>query len=198
MTYPSSNLMTVEKVTERNEKMFFDLIRNLSKESKDKNRDWFKYILKNDKNKFDQWYITLYKNEIIAFSCVMKINGYYRLLSRLYNCVRKKGMTNPVKYEEISPAMLMLEQQLYDYPTSDTFISMEYLNRRKLLEKLANKINTLYGGEWKLREGFYQTCNIEDSFSCWQSIISEVDLPLNRISIEEYIERFSNKRKKIK
>jgi hypothetical protein len=201
MTYPDNNSMRVERINEKNEEVFFDLIKTLSKESKDKNRDWFPYILKNDKKKFDQWYITTFKDEIIAFSCVMKIEGYYRLLSRMYNCIRKKGMIDPVKHNEISPAMLMLKQQLYDYPTENIFISMEYFNRRKLLKELAVKINNLYGGHWKLNDGFYLTCPdfiecYEDS-SCWQSTISKLDIQLKYMSTAEYLQKFSKKRKMI-
>lgn len=199
MTYPDKDSMKVEKVDEHNQALFFNLIKTLSEESSDRNRDWFPHILKNDKTKFDQWYITVHDDEIIAFSCVMKIKGYYRLVSRLYNCVRKKGMTNPVIFEEISPAMLMLAQQLKDYGDKKTFISMEYLGRRKLLKKLAVKINTLYGGNWKLNPNFYFTCpdykECREDSSCWQSTISQNTLDLDKITIDEYKNKFLMKRK---
>jgi hypothetical protein len=198
MTYPSIDQMKVERIDETNKQMFLELIQQLSTESKDKNRDWFPDILKDDGTKFDQWYVTKFENEVIAFSCVMKIEGYYRLVSRMYNCLRKKGLTDPVKQDEMSPAMLMLKQQIEDYPSDKVFISMEYLNRRKLLLKLADKLNYLFGFNFQLQDGMYKTVISEGKKPYqWQSIISQDEISLEKISISEYKTRFSNQRKTI-
>jgi hypothetical protein len=200
MTYPSVNELKVERIDQTNENEFVQFLYRLSKDYNDKNRDWFNpnlpWSLINRYKDYEKWYITKFKNEIIAFSGVIKIQGYYRLVSRMYNCLRKKGLIDPVKKDEISPAMLMLEKQLEDYPTNKLFISMEYLNRRKLLEELATKINLLYGGDWKLNDGVYLTCNNKESFSCWQSTISIIELPFEKMSIQDYTKKFSNKRKR--
>ena len=198
MTYPDIDQLKVERIDENNKQIFLELIRKLSTESNDKNRDWFPDILDDDGTKFDQWYVTKFEDEIIAFSCVMKIESHYRLVSRMYNCLRKKGLTDPVKQDEMSPAMLMLKQQIEDYPSNKVFISMEYLNRRKLLLKLADKLNYLFGFNFQLQDGMYKTVVSEGKkFYQWQSIISQVEIPLEKISIDEYKRRFSNQRKKI-
>jgi hypothetical protein len=198
MTYPTE--LIVERVEKHNSERFYKIIENLSKTSKDKNRDWFPEILEHRGNnkKYCQWYITLHNNEIIAFSCVMDVFGGYRLLSRMFNFIRKPGVTNPVIPGEESPAMLMLEKQLEDFPSSECFISMEYLNRRPLMARLAVKINNMFGGNWYLNDGMYQVCENGESFSCWQNVISEKPLPFGSMSVEQFKEKFGNNRKKIK
>lgn len=194
MPYPPREQMVAVRMNHVNEHTFIDKLHELAELSVDKNRDWFPNLIKNYQS-FEQWYLTFHNNELVSFSAVHNFGGYYRLSSRLWNGIKKTGLEIGVKYDEVSPAFLMIELQLQDFPVHQ-FISMEYLNRRPLMQKLATKINVWFGYDFQLKPEMYCTVpSSADQAWCWQSIISEVDIPLDRISIDEYISRFGNTRK---
>ena len=62
--------------------------------------------------------------------------------------------------------------------------------------KFAKKLNMWFDYEFELKDGMYCTVptNKQDPW-CWQSIVSEVEIPLEKISIDEYKKRFGDKRK---
>lgn len=166
----------------------------LSVSSLDKNRDWFADLAK-EHNKFDKWYIGLdERGNIVAFSAIRKIGENYRLLSRLWydEDYRVGGLKTPLI--EDTPAMMMAKLQLEDYPVR-RFCSMEYPTRRGHLRKVATRLNERFGTKFKLNDGMHLTCKQENSFSCWQNTISEDELDLPSITVEEWRERFGNQRK---
>tara|TARA_B110000503_G_scaffold126405_1_gene194973 strand:- start:4165 stop:4743 length:579 start_codon:yes stop_codon:yes gene_type:complete len=164
----------------------------LSLSSADKNRDWFGRLANNYKQ-YEEWYVCVDKNSIVAFSGVVKIGNYYRLLSRLWydEDYRVDGLTTPL--HTITPAMMMAELMLEDF-TENLFCSMEYPQRRKHLEKVAERLNFRFGRKFKLNHDMHRTCD-DDTFSCWQNTISEVELDLPSMSVKEWRLRFGNSRK---
>jgi hypothetical protein len=194
MPYPPRDQMLAVRMDSTNELVFIDKLHQLADTSIDKNRDWFPNLIKNYQN-FEQWYLTFYREELVSFCAVQNFGGYYRLSSRLWNGIKKTGLELGVKYEEVSPAFLMIQLQLEDFPLNQ-FFSMEYLNRRPLMARLANKLNMWFEYEFELKEGMYCTVPSDrESAWCWQSIVSEIDIPLESISIEEYQRRFDKTRK---
>lgn len=198
MTYPSS--MRVERLTPKNYKLFEDKLRWLKINSKDKNHDWWGELVDEWDTMFDAWYVVFDKDDnLIAFSAVESFeNNQWRLMTRMWNGVRKEGLVRGLILDEVSPAMLMLEMQLKDFKGERTFISMEYINRRKFLDLLADKINKMFGGNWSLNDGMQQTRPNFDRFSSWQNTISEHDIELNTISVDSYLNYFEKERKKVK
>ena len=78
-------------------------------------------------------------------------------------------------------------------------MSMEYVNRRGYLTKFAQKLNGMFDHNWKLLDDVYFTCTDypenKQKPECWQSIISEHDIPVDRMSVQEYINTFGNRKK---
>lgn len=195
MTYPHKSDLTIVRMTSNHENAFLDKLDELSETGTDKNRDWYPQLRK-DYTRFEQWYLTLYDSNIISFCAVQRFDDHYRLNSRQWNGLKKRGIVAGVKVEEMSPAMLMLKLELEDFPNNQ-FISMEYVNRRRVLALLSEKINRLYDLNFELKPDLYCTVPTDESKAWhWQSIISNVDLPFKYISIEEYVSRFSNQRKR--
>lgn len=200
MPYPKASDMKSVKMDSSTESIFLSKVKELSESSIDRNRDWFPILLERYNTHYDSWYLTFHKDELVAFAAVQLYDtGWYRLMTRMWNGIKKTGLERGVKQEEISPAMMMLNLQLSNYPTQNRFMSMEYLNRRPMMENLANKVNKFFGGTWKLNDGMYFTCpdypSCRESFSCWQSTISEIEMPFDKININEFKKRFGNERK---
>ena len=187
--------MNVIRINTETEKMFTDKLKYLAETSQDKNKDWYTY-LQRDYTKFENWYFIIENDDIVAFSGVHKIGDYYRILSRLwYNPnYRMPGLKNPQADTINTPGMVIAELQLKDYQTN-LFCSMEYPQRRKYLDLVAKRLNTKFKRSFKLNEGMQLTCPWPDSFSCWQNTISEAELDLPSISVEEWRKRFGNARK---
>ena len=103
----------------------------------------------------------------------------------------KVGLESCTVEYEMSPSMLAFQLQLEDFPTKNRLMSMEYVNRRGYLTKFANKLNGMFGHDWKLLDDVYFTCTEfpenKKNPGCWQSIISECDLPVDSMSVKEYI-----------
>jgi hypothetical protein len=80
--------------------------------------------------------------------------------------------------------MYLLNKQieyLTDYKT--LFISMQDINRRKVLTKIMNKI----GGDWKLHPNMVQTCQEVEDKNCWQNVIfTGLELELPSIAIDKW------------
>ena len=187
MAYPAE--INVFKMDSTNESIFVHKLKELEQTDKSKNKDWWPNLIVNYKN-YDQWYLAFHKEEIISFSCV-KLFGKStaRLATRLWNGVKKTGLGRGVILNEVSPAMIMIEMQLKDYKNYNAFFSMQMLNRRKHLEKLAEKLNIKLGRSFKLNDGMHQTCPYDD-INCWQSTISEKELNLPEMPIEEWKEKY--------
>lgn len=198
MPYPPKEEMSVERLNESNESLFVEKIEELAQNSKDRNKDWFPMIRERYLTHYKQWYITLHKGQIISFCAVQEFDGYYRFNTRQWNGYKKTGLERGVKYNEVSPAMLMMELEFQDFPRNQ-FFSMEYLHRRPLMHKLSKKINIWFNKNFKLLEGMYMTVpkwpHLENEAWCWQSIVAEDQIPLKSISINEYEERFGKTRK---
>jgi len=175
------------------EQQFLDKLIELEETSKDKNRDWYRYLQK-DYTNFEEWYFVIHDNEIIAFSAVHKIDKYYRMLSRLWydDKLRKYGLNTPLT--EITPAMMIAEFQLEDF-NKNLFCSMEYPSRRKHLEKVSKRLNFRFNRNFKLNSRMHLTYNNHEDFSCWQNTISEIDLDLPSITVEQWRLRFDTARK---
>ena len=187
MTYPSE--LDVCRMDSTNESIFVRKLKELEQTDKSKNKHWWPNLIVNYK-KYDQWYLVFHKEEIISFSCVQLFGkSTARLATRQWNGVKKKGLERGVILNEVSPAMLMIEMQLQDYKDYNVFFSMQLLNRRKHLEMFAEKLNIKLGRSFKLNDGMYQTCS-DDSINCWQSTISEKEINLPEMSIEEWKEKY--------
>lgn len=187
MTYPTN--LKVYRMDFTNEYIFVDKLKELEQTDASKNKDWWPDLIKSYKN-YDQWYLAFHKKEIISFSCVQLFSkSTARLSTRLWNGVKKKGLERGVILNEVSPAMLMIEMQLEDYKDYNAFFSMQQLNRRKHLKMLAEKLNVKLGRSFKLNDGMYQTCPY-DSINCWQNTISEKELNLPEMPIEEWKEKY--------
>jgi hypothetical protein len=176
----------------KNEQMFLDKLAYLYERSKDKNRDWYLDLQKRYRQ-FEGWYLIIYDGDIKSFSAVHKIDKYYRILSRLWydESLRSDGLNTPLT--EVTPAMIIAELQIEDFG-GDFFCSMEYPSRRKHLEAVAERLNYRFNRNFKLNLQMHQTCN-HNTFSCWQNTISEIELDLPSISVEEWRIRFGNSRK---
>lgn len=187
MAYPAE--INVLRMDSTNESIFVHKLKELEQTDKSKNKDWWPNLIVNYKN-YDQWYLAFHKEEIISFSCVQLFGkNTARLATRLWNGVKKNGLERGVILNEVSPAMIMIEMQLKDYKNYNAFFSMQQLNRRKHLEKLAEKLNIKLGRSFKLNDGMYQTCPY-DVIDCWQSTISEKELNLPEMPIEEWKEKY--------
>lgn len=194
MPYPPKDQLTAVRMDSNNESIFVDKLHELAETSIDKNRDWFPELIETYQN-FEQWYLTFYQNELVSFCAVQNFSGYYRFNTRQWNGIKKTGLELGVKYEEASPAFLMMEIEFQDFPIHQ-FFSMEYLNRRPLMYKLANKLNQWFDYDFKLQDKMFLTVQNDKNESWrWQSIVSEVEIPLPCISIEEYKRRFGDSRK---
>lgn len=194
MPYPPKDQLTAVRMDSTYEPIFVDKLHYLAENSIDKNRDWFPNLIKTYQN-FEQWYLTFYQNELVSFCAVQNFDRYYRFNTRQWNGIKKTGLELGVKYNEASPAFLMMELEFKDFPLNQ-FFSMEYLNRRPLMYKLAKKLNKWFDYDFQLQEGMY--CTVPSNKHqpwCWQSIVSEVDIPLEQISIDEYKRRFGDNRK---
>lgn len=188
MTYPAK--LNVCRMDYTNESFFIRKLKELEQTDKSKNSDWWFALLKTYKTNFDKWYLVFYKEEIISFSCVQLFGkNSARLATRQWNGVKKKGLERGVILDEVSPAILMIQMQLKDYEGYDFFFSMQMLNRRKHLEKFAEKLNIKLGRCFKLNDGMYQTC-LSDSINCWQNTISEKELDLPSMTINEWKEKY--------
>lgn len=194
MPYPPKEQLTAVRMDSTNESIFVDKLHELAENSIDKNRDWFPQLIKTYQN-FEQWYLTFYQNELVSFCAVQDFGGYYRFNTRQWNGIKKTGLELGVKYEEVSPAFLMMELEFEDFPLHQ-FFSMEYLNRRPLMYKLAKKLNKWFDYDFRLQDGMYCTVpSCADQAWCWQSIVSEVDVPLQKMSLKDYRRQFGKTRK---
>jgi hypothetical protein len=184
--------MKAVRLNFKNEQMFLDKLAYLHETSKDKNKDWYLDLQKRY-SQFEVWYLIIHDGDIKSFSAVQQINNYYRILSRLWydESLRNDGLNTPLT--EVTPAMIMAELQIEDFG-DDLFCSMEYPQRRKHLEKVAERLNYRFNRNFKLNLHMHQTCK-HDTFSCWQNTISEIELDLPSISVEEWRTRFGNSRK---
>lgn len=176
------------------EQLFLNKLQELAETSIDKNRDWY-INLQKDYTKFEDWYFVICNGEIKCFSAVHKINKYYRILSRLWydDSLRKEGLSTPLT--DVTPALLVAELMLEDF-NENVFCSMEYPYRRKHLEKVAERLNFRFNKKFKLNDMMHQTCE-QNKFSCWQNTISEIELELPSMSVEEWRKNFGNSRKRI-
>ena len=187
--------MNTVRLTPEYYSQLLDKLSKLAKTSKDKNRDWYSR-LQTQLFEFEEWYCVMVDGDIKAFSAVHKIGDHYRLLSRLWydDCFRTSGLKTPLT--SVTPAMLIAELQLEDF-WHNVFCSMEYPQRRKHLEKVAERLNYRFGKSFKLNDGMHKTVlnGRDDNFTCWQNTISEEELDLPKISVEEWRLRFGNSRK---
>lgn len=185
--------MKAVRLTPEYEKQFLDKLSELAETSRDKNRDWYKHLQKNY-TRFEEWYFVMCNDQITAFSAVHKIDKYYRMLSRLWydNSLRNYGLNTPLT--ETTPAMVMAELQFEDFK-ENLFCSMEYPSRRKHLQKVAERLNFRFNRNFKLNRAMHMTCPTHEDFSCWQNTISEVDLDLPSITVEQWRLLFENARK---
>lgn len=189
MTYPSE--LIAYRMDSTHESIFVNKLKELEQTDKSKNKHWWPDLIANYK-KYDQWYLVFHKEELISFSCVQLFGkSTARLATRQWNGIKKKGLERGVILNEVSPAMLMIEMQLQDYKDYNVFFSMELLSRRKHLEMLAEKLNIKLGRSFKLNDSMYQTCAY-DTKDCWQSTISEKELNLPEMQIEEWRTKFGN------
>ena len=197
-TYPTK--MRAERLTAQNSYLFVQQLEKLQRESRDKNRDWWGQLITEWDTMFDAWYVVFDgEDNLIAFSSVQAFdNGWWRLMTRMWNGVRKQGLARGLIQDELTPAMLMLHMQLEEFGHEKCFISMEYINRRKFMKQLAEKINKMFGLHWFLNDGMQLTCDDHESFSCWQNTISNEPIDRLTISVEQYLAYFENERKKVK
>lgn len=197
-TYPEK--MRAERLCAQNSDLFVNQLEKLHRESKDKNRDWWGNLITEWDTMFGPWYVVFDGDDnLIAFSAVQFFeNGWNRLMTRMWNGVRKQGLVRGLIQDELSPAMLMLHLQLEEFGHEKCFISMEYINRRKFIEQLAEKMNRMFDVDWKLNDGMQLTCCDHESFSCWQNTISNQPLDRLTMSTEQYLAYFENERKRVK
>ena len=150
-----------------------------------RNRDWFLRIPQIYKTRFKEWFFLVNNNELIAFATIQEFySGCYRLLTRTYYNPAYRRTHLAYEHNKKTPAMYLLDKQieyLTDYKI--LFISMQDINRRKVLTKVMNKI----GGRWKLHPNMVQTCQEVADKNCWQNIIftgESINLP--NITINEW------------
>ena len=183
---------------------FVKLLNDLSHNSIDRNNDWFKPLLMNYKKYFHWSFLLTEDNEFIAFSSIQTFNfpnNCYRLLSRTYYNPKYRNIKNNYNYNEKTPAIYILEDQLLALGDKQGFIfcSMEYPQRKNYLKRFAKKLKILCNQDWSVLEDMYLTCPDKNSFSCWQNICvkdcNENNIPLENITCEEWKNRYGNQRK---
>ena len=205
MKYPSPDELVAVRVDSKEyEDIFVDHLLNLYEHSNDKNKDWWPFLLENWDTRFERWYMTLHGKKIAYFSALQKMpwkteQPYYRFMARTWSGFKKVTLESCTIPYEMSPSMLSFKLQLEDYPTKNRLMSMEYVNRRGYLTKFAQKLNGMFDHNWKLLDDVYFTCTDypenKQKPECWQSIISEHDIPVDRMSVQEYINTFGNRKK---
>ena len=178
--------------------------------SADRNRRWFDpnniTSLVNRYKRYPYWtFLVDDNNDLIAMSCIQKHffpENCYRVLTRTYYYpgYRRAGLNYEKNYKTL--AMYMLEKQLewLDFcnmrksKCDMVFFSVEFLRRKNTIKLLANKLNTMYGHNWKVLDGLYQTYNdsgINDKES-WQTVCvwnkTNKEFPLKHITVAEWEE----------
>ena len=180
---------------------FIKLLENLSYNSKDKNKDWFEPLLR-DYKKYLHWsFLLTDDHKFVAFSAIQTFNfpnDCYRVLSRTYYTPKYRNLKNTYDYNEKTPAVYILEDQLSVLTKGFIFCSMEYPQRKRYLKRFATKLKT-FNQDWTVLEDMYLTCPNKESFSCWQNIcVKDNDnVPLENITCEEWKERYGNRRKSL-
>ena len=150
-----------------------------------RNLNWFDTLIADpfNKEKYSKWYII----PDVAFATVQSFGSTQRLLTRYFD-FSWYSIYPGRKLDRVTPAVELLNSQLDDFDQG--FVSLEYMKRKKLIKKTAEKYNMLTNKEWVVPNGMFKTCNHECA-QCWQHITFTGSKPeLESISYEEWNRRF--------
>ncbi len=184
--------MNVVGIDTFGEQHFLDVLQTLSDTSTDRNRDWFPALIKSYQ-RYHHWSFLMNDTELVAFAGVQPFGpGTYRLLTRTYIYPNYRRFFLPADDLVNSPATYLVKHQLDQLPEySSLFVSLEHLQRRSSIIRLARKLSRATGREWQAPPMMYQTCPNVDSPNCWQNIAYYGDPPiLETMSYEDYILKF--------
>jgi len=180
--------MKVLRLKEFGEERFLQELANFSQQNfpgDKRNRDWFNRLPEIYKTRFIDWFFLIDNTELVAFSTIQEFNPKcYRVLTRTYYNPKYRRKHSAYERTQKTPAMWMLEEQLDYLKNYDTlFISMQDLNRRRMLEQLRKKL----GNEWTMHPQMIQTCNEIHDVNCWQNVIYKGNPPnLPSITIDKW------------
>jgi len=184
--------MNVVGIDTFGEQHFMDVLQTLSDTSTDRNRDWFPALIKSYQ-RYLHWTFLLNGSELVAFAGVQQFGERtYRLLTRTYIYPDYRRFFLPADDLVDSPATYLVKYQLSQVGEySSLFVSLEHLQRRPSIIRLARKLSRATGLGWQAPPMMYQTCPNADSPNCWQNIAYHGDLPvLETMSYEDYILKF--------
>lgn len=198
----SSNISS-EVVTDRNSHEFVNFLKQEREASKqrDRNADWFDYLLDKDFwQTYPMWSMSKIDGEIWTIAAVQKHNfpnSVYRVMSRLYV---KEGLRKPVaddmpKYRYNWPAksayLFPAQLKMINFIENSTMImTMEHVKRVRNLDVISRYFNKNYGTKFKVQPHMYQTFDEPDNWKSWQVLTSEKEVDVPYITRDEWIERF--------
>lgn len=184
-----------------------DRFLNYCNEFKSGNRktDWFNKNLShsiiNRYKKYPHWsFLVNDAHNLIAFSCVQTHffpDNCARVLTRTFYHPNHRRKSLRYESDTKTPAMYMLEDQITwiekNLSVDHLFFSVEYINRKQSLIKLAQKLNNIYNSKWKVLDDLYQTYPSDDKNS-WQSVCvlnaTEKNFPLKSITIDNWKNKY--------
>tara|TARA_B100000282_G_scaffold68300_1_gene46133 strand:+ start:9646 stop:10200 length:555 start_codon:yes stop_codon:yes gene_type:complete len=171
--------MKVQTLFEFGEERFLSELKyfdNLNFPGDRRNKDWFIRLPQIYKTRFCEWFFLVKdNNELVAFSTIQEFYPKcYRVLTRTYYDPKYRRKHTAYERTQKTPAMWMLDAQIKFLADYDTlFISMQDINRRKMLEQLRKKL----GSDWILHPNMLQTCKEIQDKNCWQNIIYKGKTP---------------------
>lgn len=183
------------------EQEFLDLCKRFY-HSNDRNKSWFdpnlNWSIVNRYKKYPFWTFLLDDTEnFVAMSCVQThffpLNCA-RLLTRTYYNpdYRRKHLSYETNIK--TPAMYMLDEQIkwaQSKNIENMFLSVEYLRRKKSIEKFIKKINDIYLTKWYVLDDLYQTYPKDEDPQSWQVIAANTKtLPLKKMPIDEWKKKY--------
>lgn len=170
--------------------------------SNDRNREWFNpdlpWSVVNRYKQYPYWTFLLDEdNKFIAMSCIQTHffpNNCARLLTRTFYNPEVRRSHFAYEINEKTPAMYMFKDQLawaYSQRIENLFLSVEYLRRKKSIDKFVSKINDTYNCSWSVLDDLYQTYPKDDDPYSWQVVAANtLNLPLKKITIDKWKDEY--------
>jgi hypothetical protein len=204
-----------EIVTADNQDVFVDFLKQERKASyqRDRNADWFKYLLDKDFWKiYPMWTMSRIDGEVWAIAAVQKHSfptGTYRVMSRLYV---KQEMRKPTdrmpKYQYNGKTLSAQAKSTYLFPPmldmiksiegSTMIMTMEHIKRTRNLNVISSYFNEQYGTNFSVQPHMYQTFDDPDNWKSWQVLTADGDIDLPYLTQDEWKHKFPNSGRSIK